>query len=143
MGCGGTGINFIDNFQSVVIEPVGRSFSTLDDRVKIDVPANAFARTVTMTIAKAAGLPALPFLLLATGFDVRISGGTPQKPIGLTVRFDPKDITPGILPESITLFRVVEGAATALDGAKVDIAAGTVSIDLEQLDGTFVVGSRL
>ncbi|MBV6457493.1 MAG: hypothetical protein HONBIEJF_00605 [Fimbriimonadaceae bacterium] len=140
-GCGGTGINFLDDFDGVVIEPIGKSFSSLGDRVKFEVPANAFAQTVTMTIAEALGLPTLPFILLATAFDVRVTGGVAQKDIGITVAFNPADLG-NIAESTLTIFRIVNGDAQAISNPVVDEAANTVTVQVGDPNGTFVVGHQ-
>lgn len=138
-GCGGTGINFLDDFDGVVIEPIGKSFSTLGDRVKFEIPANTFAQTVTMTIAEAFGLPTLPFILLATAFDVKITGGIAQRDIGITVEFNPADLG-NVAETTLTIFRIVNGNAQAISNPIVNQDANTVTVQVSDPNGTFVVG---
>lgn len=138
-GCGGTGINFLDDFDGVVIEPIGKSFSSLGDRVKFDIPANTFAQTVTMTIAEAFGLPTLPFILLATAFEVKVTGGVAQKAIGITVAFNPADLG-NVAESTLTIFRIVNGNAQAISNPVVDQVNNTVTAQVSDPNGTFVVG---
>lgn len=139
-GCGGTGINFIDNFQRVVVEPIGRSFSTLDDRVRFTVPSGAFENAVTFIVGQATGLPQLPLLLLASAVEMRIEGGTPQKPFRVRVAYDPTSIPEGYAASALRLFRVGVAGATLVESSHHVSDGNAIEAEVSDEQATYVVG---
>lgn len=139
-GCGGTGINFIDNFQRVVVEPIGRSFSTLNDRVRFTVPSGVFPNAVTFIVGQATGLPQLPFLLLASAVDMRIEGGKPQKPFTVRVAYDPTSIPEGFAASSLRLFRLDVSGATLVESSHQALDGNAIEADVQDEQATYVVG---
>jgi len=139
-GCGGTGINFIDNFQRVVVEPIGKSFSTLDDRVTFAVPSGAFQNAVTFLVAQATGLPQFPLMLLASAINMRVEGGSPQKPFTVRVAYDPASIPQGFAESALRLFRVHGSEVTLVENSHRVTDAHAVEAEVQDAEATYVVG---
>jgi|GEM_PF-7094009 len=146
-GCGGTGINFIDNFQRVVVEPAGRQFSAFASRIRVDVPPGTFSRSVTFLISQALGLPTLARILLESAFDLRVEGAFAEGRITLRLRYNLRDLPSGIEEASLRLFRWVDGVRWVdgelreVVGSRVLPDSGYVEGEVEDPNGTFVVAA--
>ncbi|HRF60340.1 MAG TPA: hypothetical protein PLH94_10575 [Fimbriimonadaceae bacterium] len=140
-GCGGTGINFIDNFQRVVVEPAGRQFSAFASRIRVDVPPGTFSRSVTFLISQALGLPTLARILLESAFDLRVEGAFAEGRITLRLRYNLRDLPSGIEEASLRLFRWVDGELREVVGSRVLPDSGYVEGEVEDPNGTFVVAA--
>lgn len=139
-GCGGTGVNFLDNFVDVVVEPVGRSFGAFGDKIRINVPKGAFSIDVTFLITKILNLNPILGVLLDTVFDVRVNGGINQKNITITLRYDRISLPDPVLEDALHIFRVVDGVRTLVPGSTVNKASQVVTAEVSDPNGTFVVG---
>lgn len=140
-GCGGTGINFIDNFQRVVVEPTGRKFSAFASRIRIEVPPGTFSRSVTFLISQALGLPPLARILVESAFDLRVDGAFADGRITLRLRYNLRDLPSGIEEASLRLFRWVGGELREVVGSRVLPDSGYVEGDVEDPNATFVVAA--
>ena len=139
-GCGGTGVNFLDNFVDVVVEPVGRSFGAFGDKIRINVPKGAFSIDVTFLITKILNLNPIIDILLDTVFDVRVNGGINQKNITITLRYDRQTLPDPVLEDALRIFRVVDGIRTLVPGSILNKSSQLVSAEVSDPNGTFVVG---
>lgn len=141
-GCGGTGINFLDDFRRVVVEPVGRSFSEFGDRLRIDVPRGAYRVDVTFLIARVVGLPSWLSILFDTAFDVRVEGPRGDRPVRITLRYDERALPPDTPAEWLTLVEVLGGATREVPGSVVDPVEKTVSAEVLDPRGTYAIAIR-
>lgn len=140
-GCGGTGINFIDNFQRVVVEPAGRQFSAFASRIRVEVPPGTFSKSVTFLISQALGLPTLARILVESAFDIRVDAAFASNRITLRLRYNLRDLPSGIEEASLRLFRWIDGELREVVGSRVLPDNGYVEGEVEDPNGTFVVAA--
>lgn len=127
--------------QSVIIdvpEPVGtvpEGGGTLEDEssgVQVAFAAGAVSQEVAISIvaATANSLPASGMLIGGTAHEFGPTGLQFNKPVVLTIPFDPAMLPTGLSEARLAINKVVDGAWAVVGGSEVDQTANTVTAEI-------------
>jgi hypothetical protein len=113
-------------------ERVGPAGGTIErDGARLEVPAGALARQQRIGLSPAADIPALTYEPTGPAFVLHAEQAWFAKPLVVTLPIDRARLPSGVVPEQIFAVLAQDGLGEKLDGAKVDLASGTVTVALD------------
>lgn len=136
-GCGGN--FFRDLYERVFVSPTTAIVSALENRVRIDIPSNAFNQSVTFLFANFLGIPPLVTLLLGSAVDFQIEGQSPAEKLLFSVAYDPSDVPSGFSEEDLKLFLVDGDNLVLIPDSIVDVNEKVVKAEVDE-SGIYVIG---
>lgn len=113
-------------------EGVGPAGGTIErDGARLEIPAGALAREQRIALSPASDVPALTYEAAGPAFALDAGQAWFAKPLVVTLPIDRARLPAGAVPEQVYAVLAQNGLGEKLDGAKVDLAAGTVTVALD------------
>jgi murein DD-endopeptidase MepM/ murein hydrolase activator NlpD len=90
-----------------VVGPSGRTITAADGKVSLVVPQGALSQDAGLTVTPSANPTSAPELVLGTVYEFGPAGLTFQKPVDLTIHYDPQAIPSRVQEASLRLHKQV------------------------------------
>lgn len=137
VGCGGN--FFRDFYERVFVSPTTSIVRALENRVRIDIPANAFNQSVTFLFANFLGVPPFVTALLSSALEFIIEGQQPAEKLLLNVAYDPSEVPEGYTEADLKMFKVEGENLILIPDSVVDTVEKIVSAEVDE-SAVYVVG---
>lgn len=97
---------------------------------RVTIPAGALVREEKVELRPAGAVPTLTYAPAGPAFTLRTEQVTFAKPLTVTLPLDRSALPPDVTPDRVHVVLAQHGLGERLEGARVDLAAGTVSVPL-------------
>jgi hypothetical protein len=122
--------------------PEGAVIELADGKVTLDVPAGAVSEEVILTATPTTDVPMDgPPIVPGTAFDFGPDGIVFDRPIFMTIAYDPAVLPPGVIESELRIHKVVDGEFQQQNAGLVDLENHTVSAEVDGFS-VFVVIER-
>jgi hypothetical protein len=100
-----------------------------DGEVGLEIPAGAVSSTTSISIREVHDVPA-DFGAFGPVVDLGPDGTAFNASVELSLRFDPRKLPPGVLPEGLTVYTLLDGAWMPVPGAKASSLDNIVTVPI-------------
>lgn len=112
---------------------IGPSGGTVErGQAKVEFPAEALVREQAVELNEAGDVTASSYTPAGPAFILTTEQAMFARPVTVTLPIDASRLPPGTLPEQVTAMLAQDGLGERLEGTKVDLAAGTLTVMLER-----------
>jgi hypothetical protein len=131
VGCGGSGGFFSALVDSVTFQRSGGRYSLLQGLVVFLVPQLAVVQDLRVLVRRLDEDTSDTRRIRGTRINMSVKSGLIEKPIGLTIKYEPEDVPAGIEESKLAVYRKQEGVYTRVAGSTVDAEQNTVTAEVK------------